>query len=128
MNGASLISAGKNLNCLIIKKKWLDLILAGKKTWEIRGCKTTIRGKIALIESGTGMIVGEAELVDVIGPLSKNDLLINTKRHRVPTESIKLGVQYAKPHAWALKNAKRYQKPKSYTHPQGAVIWVKNVA
>ena len=25
---------------LIIKKKWLDLIMSGKKTLEIRGCRT----------------------------------------------------------------------------------------
>jgi hypothetical protein len=35
VNGASLISAGKNLNCLIIKKKWLDLILEGTKTVKV---------------------------------------------------------------------------------------------
>lgn len=26
---------------LIIKKKWLDLIMSGKKTLEIRGCRTS---------------------------------------------------------------------------------------
>lgn len=114
------------MNGLIIKKIWLDLILTGKKTWEIRGSKTQVRGKIALIESGSGMVVGHAELVDVIGPLSRDDLLANTKRHHVTADVIRQGLQYAKPHAWVLKNARRYHRPKPYIHPQGAVIWVKN--
>lgn len=115
------------MNGLIIKKTWLDLILAGKKTWEIRSSKTNVRGKIALIESGSGMIVGQAELVDVIGPLSIEDLLTNTKKHHITRDAIDRGIRYTKPHAWVLKNAKRFQRPKPYIHPQGAVIWVKNV-
>lgn len=112
---------------LIIKKKWLDLILAGKKTWEIRGSATKARGKIALIESGTGTIVGEATLIDVVGPLSKQDLLNNSKKHQVDPADIKAGIRYRKPHAWILRGARRYRKPKPYQHPHGAVIWVKNV-
>ena len=39
---------------LIIKKKWLDLILSGKKTLEIRGCSTKKTGvPIYLLESGS---------------------------------------------------------------------------
>ena len=49
---------------LIIKAPWIDYILSGKKTWEIRGCNTKIRGEIALIQSGTGKIYGTVELVD----------------------------------------------------------------
>lgn len=115
------------MNGLIIKKIWLDLILSGKKTWEIRGTKTKIRGKIALIESGSGTIVGHAELVDVVGPLTTIDLLANVNKHRVAPEIIKTGIRYEKPYAWIFKNAKRYAKPRPYRHPYGAVIWVKNV-
>lgn len=48
---------------LIIKKKWLDKILDEGKVWEMRATKTKVRGKIGLIESGSGMIVGEAYLM-----------------------------------------------------------------
>lgn len=109
---------------LIIKKKWLDLILEGAKTWEIRGASTRVRGKIALIESGTGLIVGEAQLTDVVGPLSKKDLLSSIDRHCVPRQSIVKGIRYKNPHAWVLEGAKRFKEPKPYSHPQGAVIWV----
>lgn len=34
------------MNGLIIKKQWLDKILAGEKTWELRGSNTKVRGRI----------------------------------------------------------------------------------
>jgi len=101
--------------CLIIKKKWIDLILSGEKTWEIRGHNTTVRGEIGLIESGSGLVVGECRLIDG----SKECF----NRHRV--ENWKEVVKYKDPHAWVLKNAKRYKKPCPYVHPKGAVIWVR---
>ena len=116
------------MNGLIIKKKWLDLILAGQKTWEIRGSNTKVRGRIALIESGSGLVLGEAHLVDVVGPLTKREMLANVKKHHVTEETIRRGLRYKSPHAWILTNAKRYRKPVPYDHPAGAVIWVKDVA
>jgi len=115
------------MNGLIIKKKWLDLILEGKKTWEIRGSRTKTRGKFALIESGSGLVVGEAYLINVIGPLTKAQLLKNVSLHQVPADSIRQGLRYRSPYAWVMVKAKRYRKPVPYSHPAGAVIWVKDV-
>ena len=39
---------------LVVKKKWLDLILAGQKTWEIRGSSTSKRGWVHFAESHAG--------------------------------------------------------------------------
>ena len=47
---------------LIIQKPWVDLILDNIKIWEMRSTKTNVRGKIGLIEAGSGLIVGEAIL------------------------------------------------------------------
>jgi hypothetical protein len=110
---------------LIIKQPHLDNIFSGKKTWEIRGSATKRRGKIALIESGSGEIKGYAEIIDSVGPLSKSDLIKNKRKHLVSEDVIKKGLRYKKPHAWILKSAKRLARPKKYDHPQGAVIWVK---
>lgn len=33
---------------LIIRKEWLDLILSGKKKWEMRSGRTRIRGDIKM--------------------------------------------------------------------------------
>lgn len=38
------------LHGLIIRQPWLDRILDGQKTWEIRGTNTQIRGPIGLIQ------------------------------------------------------------------------------
>jgi len=36
------------MRCLKINDKWVNLILAGSKTWEVRHRNTKIREKIAL--------------------------------------------------------------------------------
>lgn len=105
---------------LIIKKPWTDLILSGTKTWEIRGSNTKIRGRIEIIESGTGTIVGSVELVASI-PLSKIKYQLSKKHHRVENTSL---VRYKNIYAWILKNPIKYKVPKKYVHKKGCIIWV----
>ena len=62
---------------LLVRTPHVDRILAGRKTWEIRGSRTAVRGPIGLVKSGSGLIVGTCDLVDVIGPLTLPEL----KRH-----------------------------------------------
>ncbi|MFT4311602.1 MAG: ASCH domain-containing protein [Candidatus Woesearchaeota archaeon] len=109
------------MDCLIIKKEHLDKIFSGKKTWEIRSSRTHKRGKIGLIQSGSGNIVGECEVVDCSDELTLEEYLKNKDKHC--SENTKL--TYKKTYAWVLKNAKRYSKPLKYKHPAGAIIWVK---
>lgn len=106
---------------LIIKKKWLDLIFSGEKNWEIRGSNTNIRGKILLIESGSKNIVGECILESSI-ILDKEMINRSYKNHRIKNT---VNIEYLKPHAWILRDSKKYNNPIPYTHPRGAVIWVK---
>ena len=104
---------------LIVKKEWLDKIFDEGKIWEMRTTKTKIRGRIGLIESGTGLIVGEVDLVGCSEcPITKWEALI--KLHKV--ENLDLLDKWK--YAWFLQNPKRYDEPKPYKHPQGAVIWV----
>ena len=51
---------------LIIKKEHLDKIFDDGKVWEMRTTKTSITGRIGLIESGTGLIIGEATLTGCV--------------------------------------------------------------
>jgi hypothetical protein len=44
------------LDGLLIRAPWIDKILDGSKSWEIRGSQTSKSGRIALIESGTGTV------------------------------------------------------------------------
>ena len=107
---------------LIIKETWLNRIFdtTNPKDWEIRGTNTTIRGRIYLIQSGSGLIMGEAELVDSI-PFDVRKFEDNHNHHQILSWHM---IPYKQPYAWILKNVKKYTQPVPYTHPQGAVIWV----
>ena len=90
---------------LVVKKVWLDLILSGRKTWEIRGMATSKRCWIHFAESQAGgLLMGRARLVDCI-PLSatteagfKKDFT----RHRVPSLKV---VPYKRPYAWVFERS-----------------------
>ncbi|MGA2515635.1 MAG: ASCH domain-containing protein [Thermodesulfobacteriota bacterium] len=109
----------------MIKDLWIGKILKGLKKWEIRGSKTNIRGRIALIQSGSGLVVGVCDLVNVLGPLTLTKMKRNIGRHRNPLSSLKRGLPYRKTYAWVFRNVRALQKPLPYKHPQGAIIWVK---
>ena len=101
-------SCGKKLpegvtyfHCLVVKPPYARQIVTGQKTEEYRSRPTKIRGRIGIIESGSGTIIGDAELYDC------------TERDG--------GWEYA----WHLRGARCYAVPVAYRHPFGAVVWVK---
>ena len=106
---------------LVVKKKWLDLILAGKKTWEIRGSSTSKRGWVHFAESQAGgMLRGRGRLVNCI-PVPKKSFQFHYKKHCVPSLNM---VKYDTIYAWVFEDVEEFQKPFRYEHKQGAVIWV----
>jgi hypothetical protein len=108
------------VKALIIKSPWIDLILQGKKKWEIRGSNTKTRGRIALIKSGTGTILGTVDLVDS-KKITMSEYLQNKHNHCIE-ETIE--IPYINIHAWIFQNPVIFENPIPYKHPQGAVIWV----
>ena len=108
------------MKALIIKKPWIDYILNGQKSWEIRGSNTHIRGEIELIQSGSGLVVGKCKLVNCI-KLSLDDYQKNKHNHRIDNISI---LPYKNTYAWVLSDAEKYSSPRKYKHPNGAIIWV----
>ncbi len=86
----------------------------------MRTTKTKIRGRIYLIESGSGLIKGEAEIVDCFDKISLESAQLNFIKHQV--DNFDLLNKWCYP--WVLKNVKAYKKPIPYKHPKGAVIWV----
>jgi hypothetical protein len=104
---------------LIIKRKWLDQIFDNNKVWEMRTSQTKITGKIALIESGTGKIVGEAIITGCCGPIEPD--LKHFDKHKVGDPELLKKWKYA----WIIVCPTRYEIPIPYKHPKGAVIWVK---
>ena len=113
----------ENCRGLIIKGKWLDKIFAKKKVWEIRRNPTNIRGRIFLVQSGSGMVVGECNIVDCI-KLDKKLFEPGRKHHAIEDAFEKLS--YKHPYAWVIDidSIKKYVCPLCYKHPSRAVIWV----
>jgi hypothetical protein len=46
---------------LIIDEPWIGYIISGTKTWEMRSRNTVRRGRIALIQKGSKMVIGVAD-------------------------------------------------------------------
>jgi hypothetical protein len=109
---------------LIIASPYIERILTGAKTWEMRSTATKLRGRIGLVRKGSGLIVATANLVDSIGPLSQDQMLAHTDRHLIESERIMSGAVDKWKFAWVLKGLQVLHRPVPYTHPPGAVIWV----
>ena len=107
-------------NGLIIAQPWIGKILSGEKMWEMRSTNTKIRGPFALIEKGTGTIVGTASLKEVLGPFDDNGIVANQEKHRVTLDQIGKWR-----YAWVLEDVARLETPIHYKHRSGAVKWVK---
>lgn len=111
---------------LLIRQPFADWIADGKKTWEIRGSASKVRGRIAIIASGTGTVVGTCELFAVEGPLTLGKFRSNGKKLNRQSSKIPGSLPYGDhTYAWVLRGAKRLRKPVHYDHPRGAVVWVK---
>lgn len=95
----------------------------GVKTWEMRSTNTSRRGPVALIEKGSGHVVGVAELVEVKGPFTAKEMAAHEPKHQIPSE-IYQAPDYKWHHAWVLQNATALPSPIPYKHKNGAVIWV----
>ncbi|CAH6991563.1 ASCH domain-containing protein [Vibrio chagasii] len=108
---------------LIIDSPWIGYILTGIKTWEMRKTKTKVRGRIALIQKGTGTVVGTADLTDSLEPLSDTELASTFNYHQVDYSCTPEAKAWVTP--WVLDNVTKLDTPIPYTHKQGAVIWVK---
>lgn len=128
---------------LIIKPEWLAQIygpiqpFSEPKTMEIRGSATKKRGRIYLLESGSGLVTGETTIVDCIQIKNKRDWDTYREKHQVldvEYQGRKIeGYLYArtrydgKIYAWVFKDTVKYDTPRLYEKPKGAIIWVKDV-
>lgn len=109
---------------LIIDTPHIDNILAGRKVWEMRSTPTKQRGLVALIRKGSGNVVGVAEIVDSLGPLSKTDMMQNMEKHLISASRLDDPKVSKWNRAWVMQRARLFAKPVRYDHPNGAVIWV----
>ena len=108
---------------LKIKEKWLNLILLGDKTWEIRGNNCNIRGRIGLVQCGSSMVYGEINMIGAI-PLDRNTFINNRDKHHVDISWEELLERYKTPYAWIMEDVESYKEPKKFKNLQGSVKWV----
>jgi hypothetical protein len=104
---------------LFIKEPWISLILDGSKTWEIRSCNTKIRGRIALISSGTGEVKGYVDISDAF-KISKEMFKSSFNMHRINSQN----TIYKKPHVWVLTKPHKLEKGIPFQHKKGCVVWI----
>jgi hypothetical protein len=112
------------LRALLIRHPWVDMILGGQKTWEILGARTSIRGRIGLIASRSGTVIGVCDLVDCIGLLTAEQFRKNARKAGMRPSEATLGY-YRQTYAWVFEKPRLLKQPVPYQHPSGAVIWVK---
>jgi hypothetical protein len=123
-NVDAVISDIHSNGALIIDKPWIELILSGQKSWEMRTTKFKKLGYIALVEKGTKTITGIARIDGYTEQLSLAQLEQHEAKHRV------LKSQYtASDYKWftamKLSNVLRLERSIKYEHKNGTVIWVK---
>jgi len=104
---------------LIIKQEWIDKILFCGKKLEMRSRKTNMRGRIFLIEAGSGLITGECQIVDCFKLLESD---FEETKHLHQVEDVGLLKKWC--WAWQISGVMGYRHPIPYKHPQGAVVWV----
>lgn len=111
-------------SALLLKDEWLDMILCGRKTWEIRSMQTHKRERVALAQSGTPLLFGD---VEIIGCVRIDDVIFraSTKKHGVPLHRhAEIIGKYKNIFAWELARPRRYKTPLQYMRSKGQQIFV----
>lgn len=111
------------LKGLVIRQPWIGMILKGEKTWEMRSTPCRHRGPVALIAKGSGEIVGLAQMVDDLPPLTEVELRSTFAKHRIPDELIGEARERGWVRPWVLTNVSQLARPVHYNHTSGG-SWV----
>jgi len=89
------------MKCLFVRPPFAGYIVDGVKFIEYRTRRTLLRGKIGIIESGSGTVIGDAILW-----------------------SCDLSGKHEGFYSWYLTNARRYARPIPFKHKKGAMVWI----
>ena len=87
------------MKCLIVREPFAGYIVDGVKCVEYRTKPTKIRGRIGIIQSKTGTVIGDVDL------------------YYCKFED-ELGL-----YCWYFSSARRYKTPVTYEKKRGAVVW-----
>lgn len=111
------------MKALVVRQPWIDLILSGQKTWEMRSYFSWHRGVTGLIEKGTGTVVGTANFCDALERLSSEELEATYEYHRIPKGELRQALDKNWVFPWVLQDAKPLVHPVPYKHTSGG-SWV----
>ena len=103
---------------IVLKQKWLELVLAGDKTMEVR-CKRLRAG--AAYFGWKGTIYASATLGEAVEICDIQQWDNMRSQHCVPGSVL----PYKRTFGLPIHNIERLDKPLSYRHPKGAVGIVK---
>ena len=108
---------------LVVKEPWASMLLDGRKTMEIRGsaCRKEEGTVVHIAKSGTSLVYGSVRFVRCVGPLSDSDFEALHPSHLANGEVC----SYPKKYGWVFDTPVLWEEPVPYTHPQGAIGWVK---
>jgi hypothetical protein len=112
------------VRALIVREPWISVILEGGKTWEMRSKRANIRGRVGLIQQGTGAVVGVATLVDCLSPISREAYASYHQRHAIPPNMQEECVQRGWVIPWVLQATERLTAPVPYKAKSGQQDWV----
>lgn len=109
----------RGASILIIQQPWIDLILEGIKSLEVRGsiCNKKAGEKIYLALSGAGgYIIGSVSFVKCHGPFSRAEWTARAMQHCVGGDALPYG---GNTFAWEFSKPQRFREPVPYVHKQG---------
>lgn len=111
------------LSAIPIREPWIDLILHGVKTWEVRSKFTKKIGPVGLIRAGSKTVVATANLSEVIQLTPK---LAFENQHKMGFRGLskKQAADFAGDYAWVLEDIVSLKTPVPYVHGSGPVVWV----
>lgn len=107
---------------LIVLQPYLDLLLTGTKTWEIRSTNTETRGEICLVLKGR--VYGTISITGCQA-ISHAELELNRDKHQIKDISVVAG--YTTLFAWMMSSPKKLPQPLPFAWKTGQQVWVKVV-
>lgn len=114
---------------LVIKKKWIDLNLSGKKTLEIRGSDTYKVGQIIyLLESGSHRVRGTCKIAESSPICASPHWNQEKNRHCVDVSWENVIKRYKVPYAWELSEVKEREKEETMKNLKEKLIKVAMLA
>jgi hypothetical protein len=112
------------VKAIIVRSPWIEQILSGEKTWEMRSSRTTYRGRVGLIQKGTGLVVGAARLVDSLAPIDAKTFGATWSKHRIPDNMCRQAFEAGWIYPWVIEACYRLTTPVFAGQRRGQVIWV----